>query len=69
MEAKVSVIIPIYKVERFIDKCASSLFAQTLNDVEFIFVDDASPDRSMELLSKCITRYLGRKNQIKIVQH
>ena len=69
MAAKVSVIVPIYKVERFIDKCASSLFEQTLDEVEFIFVDDASPDGSMDLLSKCIDRYPARKNQIKIVCH
>ena len=69
MAAKVSVIVPIYKVERFIDKCASSLFEQTLDEVEFIFVDDASPDGSMALLGKCIDRYPARKNQIKIVCH
>ena len=69
MAAKVSVIVPIYKVERFIDKCASSLFEQTLDEVEFIFVNDASPDGSMDLLGKCIDRYPARKNQIKIVCH
>lgn len=69
MAAKVSVIVPIYKVERFIDKCASSLFEQTLDEVEFIFVDDASPDGSMDLLGKCIDRYPAMKNQIKIVCH
>lgn len=69
MAAKVSVIVPIYKVERFIDKCASSLFEQTLDEVEFIFVDDASPDGSMDLLGKCIDRYPARKGQIKIVCH
>lgn len=69
MAAKVSVIVPIYKVERFIDKCASSLFEQTLDEVEFIFVDDASPDGSMDLLGKCIDRYSARKGQIKIVCH
>lgn len=69
MAAKVSVIVPIYKVESFIDKCASSLFEQTLDEVEFIFVDDASPDGSVDLLGKCIDRYPARKNQIKIVCH
>ena len=69
MAAKVSVIVPIYKVERFIDKCASSLFEQTLDEVEFIFVNDASPDGSMDLLGKCIDRYPARKNQIKIICH
>ena len=66
---KVSVVIPVYKVEHFIVKCARSLFAQTLEDVEFIFVDDASPDRSMDLLKECIQKYPKRKGQIKILTH
>lgn len=66
---KVSVIIPVYKVERFIVKCAESLLAQTLNEVEFIFVDDASPDNSMELLRACIEKYPQRKSCIKIIRH
>lgn len=64
---KVSVIVPIYKVERFITKCVDSLMSQTLKDVEFIFVDDASPDRSIELLNKCIRKYPNRVDSIKIV--
>lgn len=66
---KVSVIIPIYKVEKFIAHCADSLLAQTLDDVEFIFVDDASPDRSLELLQSVITRYPARKHQVKMLTH
>ncbi len=66
---KVSVIVPVYKVERFITKCAESLFAQTLDEVEFIFVDDASPDKSIELLKACMERYPERKGQIQILSH
>lgn len=66
---KVSVIVPIYKVERFVTKCVDSLMSQTLKDVEFIFVDDASPDRSIELLNKCIRKYPNRVDSIKIVSH
>ena len=47
---KVSVIIPIYKVEPFIGRCAQSLMEQTLTDIEYIFVDDASPDGSIAVL-------------------
>ena len=47
---KVSVIIPIYGVEKYIRRCAESLFSQTLDDIEFIFIDDCSPDKSMEIL-------------------
>ena len=69
MAVKVSVIIPVYKVEKFIDKCASSLLEQTLDDVELIFVDDASPDGSMNLLKECVSRYPKREGQIKIIHH
>ena len=54
---KVSVIIPVYGVERYIERCADSLFQQTLDEIEFIFVDDCSPDRSMDLLHKKILEY------------
>ena len=62
---KVSVIIPIYKVENFIVRCAKSLLQQTLNDVEYIFVDDATPDRSIELLEEVIGQYSERKGQVQ----
>lgn len=52
--SKVSVIIPVYNVEKHIERCTRSLFYQTLNDIEFIFVDDCSPDHSIELLKKVI---------------
>lgn len=51
---KVSVVIPIYGVEQYIERCARSLFSQTLEDVEFIFIDDCTPDKSIELLAKVI---------------
>ena len=52
MKAKVSVIIPVYNVERYIVRCACSLFQQTLKNVEFIFVDDCTPDQSIEILDR-----------------
>lgn len=67
---KVSIIIPVYGVEKFIGQCARSLFAQTLKkDVEFIFVDDASPDDSIEIVRKIITEYPERKDQVRIITH
>ena len=53
---KVSVIVPIYNVEKYIERCVDSLFSQTLDNVEFIFVDDSSPDRSIELLNSLIEK-------------
>lgn len=64
---KVSVIIPFYKVAAYIERCARALMEQTLNDVEFIFVDDASPDESRQLLEGVIAKYLQR--DVRIVTH
>lgn len=54
---KISVIIPVYGVEKYIECCAISLFEQTLDDIEFIFVDDCTPDCSIEILKDVIERY------------
>lgn len=66
---KVSVLIPIYKVERFIERCATSLMQQTLDDVEFVFVDDASPDNSLKVLESVLTLYPSRRANVKILHH
>lgn len=66
---KVSVCIPVYKVERFVEKCARSLFEQTCDDMEFVFVDDCSPDRSVEILQQVLEDYPKRKGQVKILRH
>ena len=68
MQVKVSVIVPIYKVEGFIERCVRSLMEQTLREVEYIFVDDATPDGSIQVLEELIARYPERKEQVHIVQ-
>ena len=57
---KVSVIIPVYGVEKYIERCARSLFEQTLDDIEYIFVDDCTPDKSIEILERIIEEYRPR---------
>ena len=66
---KVSVITPIYKVEAFIERCATTLMEQTFREVEYIFVDDATPDGSIQVLEKVIARYPEQKEQVRIVHH
>ena len=66
---KVSVIVPIYKVEGFIERCVRSLMEQTLDEVEYIFVDDASPDRSVAILQRTLADYPERANQVRILTH
>ena len=64
---KVSVITPVYKVSAFIERCAEALLRQTFGDIEFIFVDDASPDDSRTKLEAVIARYPGRN--VRILSH
>lgn len=66
---KISVIVPIYKVEKYIGRCARSLFEQSLEDMEFIFVDDCSPDNSISIVKTMAEDYPKRKNQIKFLHH
>lgn len=63
--AKISVIIPVYNTEKFLDKCINSLINQTQKDIEFIFVDDFSTDKSKEILMNYQSLY---PNQIKVIQ-
>ena len=69
MAQKVSIIIPIFNVRNFIARCVCSLLEQTLHDIEYIFVDDASPDDSIEILKSCIERYPDRETQVTILTH
>ena len=66
---KVSIVIPIYNVENYIVRCAESLFNQTLDDIQFIFVDDATPDKSIVLLEQTLERFPQRKKQTIILHH
>ncbi len=65
----VSVIIPIYKVEKYIEKCVRSLFDQTLYSIEYIFIDDCSPDDSLQILYNVIQEYPERESYVKIIKH
>ncbi len=54
----ISVIVPIYNVEKYIERCLRSLFSQTkIGGVEFILVNDATPDGSMDIVSRLIKEY------------
>lgn len=66
---KVSVIIPVYGVEKYIERCARSLFEQTLDDIEYIFVDDCSKDNSIEILQKVLKDYPTRQQQVRVLFH
>ncbi len=62
MNVKVSVILPVYGVASYIEKCTQSLLAQTLNEIEFLFVDDHGPDSSIQLAKQTISGH-ARESQ------
>lgn len=57
MKPKISVIVPIYNVEEYLDKCLDSLVNQTLKDIEIILINDGSPDNSEKIVKKYIKEY------------
>lgn len=64
---KISVIIAVYNAEPYIERCVHSLLGQTLNNVEYIFVNDGSTDNSMGVLRTISNEYPERVNNIQIV--
>ena len=67
MNPLVSILIPFYGVERYIEQCAESVFSQTYGNLEFVFVDDRSPDKSREILETCIARHPEWNGRIQII--
>ena len=65
----VSILVPVFKVEGYIERCARSLFEQTYSNLEFVFVDDCSPDGSVSVLRKVIKDYPHREKRISIIRH
>lgn len=63
MKAKVSVIIPIYNVEKFLPRCIDSVRNQTLKDIEIILVDDESPDNCPQMCDE----YKKKDERIKVI--
>ena len=63
---KVSVIVPVYRVEKYIERCAKSLFEQSLDDIEYLFVDDCTPDDSINILRQVLEAFPQRKAQVII---
>ena len=62
---KVSVIVPVYNVEKYLEKCLDSLVNQTLKEIEIIIVNDGSPDNSQKIIDKYAKKYKNIKSYIK----
>lgn len=69
MQVKVSVIIPVYNAEPYIENCVRTLFGQTLDNLEFIFIDDCSPDNSISVIEKILEEYPARKDHVIILRN
>lgn len=65
----VSVLVPVFGVEQYIERCAVSLFQQTYSNIEFIFIDDCSKDGSIDILNTVIKRFPERGAAVKIICH
>ena len=65
----VSVLVPVYGVERYIADCARSLLAQRETDAEFLFIDDASPDNSIARLQEVLAACPERAARARILHH
>ncbi|MDZ4983572.1 glycosyltransferase [Clostridium perfringens] len=63
MKEKISIIVPIYKVEKYINKCIDSILNQTYKNIEVILVDDGSPDNCGKICDK----YLLKDDRIKVI--
>lgn len=58
---KVSVIVPVYNVEKYLAKCLDSLASQTLKDIEILIVNDESPDDSQKIIDRYVNKYKNMK--------
>jgi glycosyltransferase involved in cell wall biosynthesis len=65
---KVSILVPFYKVEKYVGRCVESLFTQTYQNIEYVFVNDCTPDKSMEVIKVFIAKY-GVAQKCKMIIH
>jgi glycosyltransferase involved in cell wall biosynthesis len=64
-----SIVVPVFKAERFVERCVRSLFSQDFDDVEFIFLDDCSPDKSIAIIKDVLEDFPARKPFVKFIHH
>ena len=68
MRNLVSIIIPLYNVEQYVEVSLKSAFNQTFADIEYILVDDCSTDETMEVVDRLIAE-CSRRNSVKVIYH
>lgn len=66
---KVSVLIPVYNVERVFARCLDAVFSQTYGDIDYVFVNDCTPDNSMDVLARKCRQYPDRAGRVRILEN
>lgn len=65
--SRVSIIVPVHNSSIYIERCVHSLFEQTLENIEYVFVDDASTDDSINIIKEILKKYPSRVSQCKFI--
>ena len=65
----VSYLVPIYNVEKYLENCLESMFAQTYQNTEYVFVDDCSTDNSYNILLATLKKNNISQDKYTIVRH
>lgn len=68
-QIKVSILMPIYKVEMFLERTLDSIFTQSYSNIDYVFVNDCSPDNSLQVLKNTIAKYEVEESRYTIVNH
>ena len=61
--------MPVYKVEQYLKKTLSSIFTQTYQNIDYVFVNDCSPDNSLQVLKDTITKHGIKESRYTIINH
>ncbi len=64
---KVTIAVPVFGVESYIEKCATSIYEQTYSDLEILFINDCTLDKSVEIIRRALEKFPNRKEQVKII--
>ena len=65
----VSILVPVYNVEHYVERCARSILEQTYPNLEFVFVDDACSDSSITILNQVVSDYPSHTARVSIIHH
>lgn len=69
MDIKVSIVLPVYNVEKYLRQCLDSIFAQTLEEIEVVAVNDGSTDGSLSVLKEYEEKYSGKMRVFTTENH